>query len=370
MPLARPVKIIIAGGKTGGHLFPGIAVAQALKDQLDNVRILFVGTGTPFEHETLSAYGFAHAAIAARGMKGKGIREKLSALVRIPWSIFQAGRILFAFKPDLVLGVGGYSSGPVLMAARFMGILTAIQEQNAMPGITNRILSRVVHKIFISFKETKTLSTRPHTLHTGNPIRKTSPLPATPARGTSPCSGEKFTILITGGSQGASSINKAVSDAVALLKDKSLYTIIHQTGNADQERVDAGYQGMGVNATARAFFHDMPELQKKADLIICRAGAGTLSEITALGKPAILVPYPHAADDHQRYNALALENRGAAIMIADADLTGPRLASLIESLRENPIQRKQMARAAKSFGMPLARDAVARAIIHLISKNR
>mgnify|MGYP000507104467 CR=1 FL=1 len=157
---------------------------------------------------------------------------------------------------------------------------------------------------------------------------------------------------------------------MALLKDKSLYTIIHQTGNADQERVDAGYQGMGVNATARAFFHDMPELQKKADLIICRAGAGTLSEITALGKPAILVPYPHAADDHQRYNALALENRGAAIMIADADLTGPRLASLIESLRENPIQRKQMARAAKSFGMPLARDAVARAIIHLISKNR
>ncbi len=368
--MARPVKIIIAGGKTGGHLFPGIAVAQALKDQVHNVQILFVGTGTPFEEQTLSTYGFTHAVIAARGIKGKGIRDKLSALARIPWSVFQAGQILFKFKPDLVLGVGGYSSGPVLMAARFMGILTAIQEQNAMPGITNRILSRMVHKIFISFRETKTLSTRPHTVHTGNPIRKTSPLPEIPAPGNSPFPGDKFILLITGGSQGASSINKAVSDAVALLKNRSLYTIIHQTGKADQEQVAAKYQAMGVDATARAFFHDMPELQKKADLIICRAGAGTLSEITALGKPAVLVPYPHAADDHQRYNAMALENRGGAIMIADTDLTGSRLAALIEKLKENPEQRKQMARAAKNFGMPLARDTVAREIIHLISKNR
>ena len=368
--MVKPVKIIIAGGKTGGHLFPGIAVAQALREQLDNVQILFVGTGSPFEQETLSTYGFDHMAIDTRGLKGKGILEKLSAMAQIPWSFFQASRILFSFKPCLVLGVGGYSSGPVLLAARLMGILTAIQEQNAIPGITNQILSQIVHKIFISFKETKRLSTKANTVYTGNPMRKTNPSSEISAAGSMTFSGEKFILLITGGSQGAASINHAIMDTLPLLKNPSLYRIIHQTGHADQEKMAAKYEDMGMDATARAFFHNMPELQKKADLIICRAGAGTLSEITAIGKPAILVPYPHAADDHQRYNALALETRGAAIMIADADLTGPRLAPLIEALRENPKKRKQMARAAKELGMPLARDTVARELIHLISKNR
>jgi UDP-N-acetylglucosamine--N-acetylmuramyl-(pentapeptide) pyrophosphoryl-undecaprenol N-acetylglucosamine transferase len=371
--LPRPLKIIIAGGKTGGHLFPGIATAQALKEQLNTVQVLFVGTNTPFEKQTLSTYGFDHLAISSRGIKGKGPGEKISAMARVPLSIFQAARIIVSFKPDLVLGVGGYSSGPVIMAARLLGKFTAIQEQNAIPGITNRILSRIVHKTFISFKETKGLPLDANTIHTGNPIRKTGQIlkaPETHGMPAQPSSRNRFTLLITGGSQGATSINKAVVDAVDRLGDTSPYTIIHQTGRVDQDWVAHRYQEMHLSARARAFFHDMPQLQKRADLIICRAGAGTLSEITALGKPAILVPYPHAADDHQRYNAMALAQQGAAVMILDHELNGKILRDKIEQLRKNPEKLEKMARKAKTFGMPLARNTVAREIIHLISKNR
>jgi len=375
--LSRFLKIIIAGGKTGGHLFPGIATAQALGDRfeicpLSTVQILFVGTNTPFEKQTLATYGFNHVPISSRGIKGKGLWEKLSAMARIPFSIFQAARIIASFKPDLVLGVGGYSSGPVLMAARLLGKITAIQEQNAIPGITNRILSRIVHKIFISFKETKGFPLGADTIHTGNPIRKENSLEATQPHGMEgyPFSQNTFNLLITGGSQGATSINKAVVAAMELLDDPSAYTVIHQTGMNDRDWVANRYTKMHLNATARTFFHDMPELQKRADLIICRAGAGTLSEITALGKAAILVPYPHAADDHQRYNAMALAQQGAAMMILDHELNGKVLGECIEQLRKNPEELKKMAGKAKNFGMPLARDTVAREIIHLISKNR
>ncbi|MFK5952189.1 MAG: undecaprenyldiphospho-muramoylpentapeptide beta-N-acetylglucosaminyltransferase [Desulfobacterium sp.] len=375
--MSRSLKIIIAGGKTGGHLFPGIATAQALGDKfksypLSTVQILFVGTNTPFEKQTLATYGFNHVAISSKGIKGKGHWQKLSAIARIPFSIFQAARIIASFKPDLVLGVGGYSSGPVLMAARLLGKTTAIQEQNAIPGITNRILSRIVHKIFISFKKTKGFPLGADTIHTGNPIRKESSLEATQSNGMEgyPFSQNTFNLLITGGSQGASSINKAVVVAMELLDNPSAYTVIHQTGMNDRDWVANRYTKMHFNATARAFFHDMPELQKRADLIICRAGAGTLSEITALGKAAILVPYPHAADDHQRYNALALAQQGAAMMILDHELNGKELGECIEQLKKKPEELKKMAQKAKNFGMPLARDTVAREIIHLISKNR
>ncbi|SMC35598.1 UDP-N-acetylglucosamine-N-acetylmuramylpentapeptide N-acetylglucosamine transferase [Desulfocicer vacuolatum DSM 3385] len=371
--MSKPIKIIIAGGKTGGHLFPGIATAQALKEQSNSVEILFVGTNTPFEKKTLLRYGFTHVAISSSGIKGKGIREKLSAMATIPFSVFQAAWIIVSFKPDLVLGVGGYSSGPVLMAARILGKRTAIQEQNAIPGITNRILSRIVHKIFISFKNTKGFPAGANIILTGNPIRRATPSPEADLSHEMPLPsfpGNGFNLLITGGSQGAASINKAVVEAMQRLSDTSSYTVIHQTGKNDQKQVVNAYKEMDINATARAFFHDMPQRQKQADLIICRAGAGTLSEITSLGKPAILVPYPHAADDHQRHNAMALVQQGAAMMILDHELNGNRLGKRIEQLRKNPEKLKRMAQQAKKIGMPHARNTVAREIIHLITKNR
>lgn len=367
--MPRPVNIIIAGGKTGGHLFPGIATAQALTDLPRPVEIFFVGTDTPFEKKTLKAHGFRHRAITASGIKGKGIGQKLMAVTRIPLSVMQSFAIITEIKPDLVLGVGGYASGPVLLAAALCGIPTAIQEQNAVPGMTNRILSRFVNKIFISFSETKGFSSRTNAVLTGNPIRRV--IPAPPAEeGLPPGTKNQFILLVTGGSQGAASINRTVPHAMDRLKEKNTVHVIHQTGTKDASRVATHYDQKGISATVRPFFHDMPRLQKRADLIICRAGAGTLSELTALGKPSILVPYPHAADDHQRYNAKALEKKGAAKMIADQDLTPASLAAAVDDCRFTSEKLQNMARAAHRLGMPRASETVARELITLISKQR
>ena len=367
--MASQLNIIIAGGKTGGHLFPGIATAQALMDRPENIQILFVGTNTPFEKETLKAHGFAHCAITAQGIKGRGLWQKIAALARLPLALAQSLMIMARFKPDVVLGVGGYAAGPVLAAAFVCGIPTAIQEQNTIPGMTNRLLARFVDKIFISFPDTRGLTHRSTTLVTGNPIRKPMTAPARPKADSPGPDPNRFILLVTGGSQGAVSINRAMVDALDRLKETETLHIIHQTGKQDEQKVAAAYRQKKISATVRAFFTDMPRLQEAADLIICRAGAGTLSEITALGKPAILIPYPHAADDHQRFNAMVLEKNGAARMIADKDLDGKTLAEAMEECRFFPGKLADMSRAARALGMPRARETVAEALIALTKKR-
>lgn len=367
--MAEPVSIVIAGGKTGGHLFPGIAVAQALQQMRPETRILFVGTDSAFETDTLIRYGFDHRAITITGIKGKSIFSKLASLARIPLSLIQTVRILRRNRPDLALGVGGYASGPVVLAARFSGIPTAIQEQNTIPGITNRLLSPWVQRVFTGFPDTRGLSGRPTALCTGNPIRKGLP---SDIRIPTPIAERphRFTLLVTGGSQGASRMNQAMTEAVAAMPDPGAYRIIHQTGSHDEAAIRARYRSMDAPVTARAFFHDMQELFKTADLILCRAGAGTLSEITALGKPAILVPFPHAADDHQTHNALTLVRRGAAEMIPDAELEGRRLLDAIERYRRQPEILEKMASASRSMGTPRAAETIAREILNLILKGK
>jgi UDP-N-acetylglucosamine--N-acetylmuramyl-(pentapeptide) pyrophosphoryl-undecaprenol N-acetylglucosamine transferase len=356
-------RLMIAGGKTGGHLFPGIAVAQALLGMEPGAAVFFVGTGSAFETETLERYGFDHAAIVSSGIKGKGILGKITAAARIPVSLFQAGWLVRKFRPDLVLGVGGYSSGPVVLAARLLGIRTAIQEQNALPGVTNRILARFVHAIFTGFRETRGFPPEAAVEWVGNPVR-------IPEGGREPVSGEgaprgRFTVLVTGGSQGASSINRALVEALGLLESPGSYRFLHQTGVRDRETVALAYEALGLEATVRAFFHDLPVLQEQADLIVCRAGAGTLAEITAKGKPSVLVPYPFAADDHQRFNAMALEDKGAAVMILDRDLSGSVLARTLEDLRKDPARLAAMAAKAGALGMPGAAETIARRCLAL-----
>ncbi len=388
--MEKTFKMIIAGGKTGGHLFPGIAVAQAVLQINPNAEILFVGTGAPFETLTLKRYGFAHERITSAGIKGKGIIEKIKALVQIPISIIQAVKIVMYFKPDMVLGVGGFSSGPVVVAARLCGVKTAIHEQNSIAGITNRILEHFVDIIFTSFKETKRLTQNGKMVHTGNPIRKNemgsliisdnykkdhneSESQNNPENGGEDNSDgniRKFTILVTGGSQGARSINTAFLEALKLIEYPEKYRIIHQTGATDEQRVLLEYQKMaqvpdlGIsdkydNISAGAFFNDMPQIQVSADLIICRAGAGTISEITAIGKPSLLVPYPHAADDHQTFNAKTLADNGAAWMVPDSLLSGEILKEKIEFGYSHPEQLSQMAQRAKELGSPFAGDMIA-----------
>ncbi|MBF0301601.1 MAG: UDP-N-acetylglucosamine--N-acetylmuramyl-(pentapeptide) pyrophosphoryl-undecaprenol N-acetylglucosamine transferase [Desulfamplus sp.] len=393
--MKKKFKMIIAGGKTGGHLFPGISIAQAILRTNPDAEILFVGIGEPFEIRTLARYGFAHQRISSTGIKGKGILEKLKAIIQVPISIMQAVNIIRCFKPDIVLGVGGFSSGAVVVGARLCRVKTAIHEQNSIAGITNRILQHFANFIFTSFKDTKGLNKSSKLLYTGNPIRKNEMDRTSNISSYSVISNLKkqFTILVTGGSQGSRSINTAFIEALKLMKYRDKYRIIHQTGASDEERVLLEYKKLseeGIkklksddilsdnmldkahnfdNISVAAFFNELPEIQASADLIICRAGAGTISEITALGKVAILVPYPYAADDHQTFNAKILSDKGAAWLIPDSHLSGEILKEKIEFASSHPDELAQMAQRTKELGNPFADEMIASICIKMADIN-
>lgn len=356
--------IIIAGGKTGGHLFPGIAVAQALKNSQPDTRVLFVGTNAPFEVNTLARYGFEHKAILSRPVKGGSLVSKAGSAALVFVSLVQAMYIILRFRADFILGVGGFSSFALVAAGRLLFRRTAIQEQNAIPGMTNRLLSKIAHTIFISFEQTKGMPLNEKTILSGNPIRQ----PLTPDKTSGPSvlerAGSKdFLILVTGGSQGAASINSAFMDAVDMMKDTNDLFIVHQTGEHSEDQITTFYNTKNLKAEVRAFFHDMPAIQDRADLVISRAGAGTLSELAIMGKPAILIPFPHAADDHQTANAKNLVDKGAAMTVADKDLTGQTLYHMIQDMRQNPGKRDKMEKAMKELAMPHGARIIAEHIL-------
>ena len=360
----KTFKIIIAGGKTGGHLFPGIAIAQAIERTYHNVRVLFVGTNAPFETQTLEKYGYAHKSIFSKPIKGGNIFYKTFSISIILVSLIQSMIIMKSFKPDFVLGVGGFSSFAVVLAAWVLGIPTAIQEQNAIPGLTNRLLSRFVKTIFTSFKETKGLARNPKVNYVGNPVRRTGSIKFSEDNlNFNNFDPNKFTLLVTGGSQGAGSINSAFMDALELMENADKFNIIHQTGISDEAKILEKYKKLKINATAKAFFHNMPTLQERADLVITRAGAGTISELCIKGLPAILIPFPHAADDHQTFNAKALEKKEAVVMIKDSELTGQSLKEMMEGLIGNKERLGHMAKILKHIAMPDADKKIATYIL-------
>ncbi len=359
--------LVIAGGKTGGHLFPGIAVAQALKSENPHARILFVGTDAPFEISTLKTYGLNHKTIISKPIKGGSLMDKLTSSSLILVSLIQSLIILTRFKPDFVLGVGGFSSFAVVLAAWILRIPRAIQEQNSIPGITNRLLSRFANTIFTAFEPTKGMPINHKTQYVGNPVRRTSPRQGQNSNqdsnlGTDIKPGD-FTILVTGGSQGAATINHAVIEALNLM-DLTRVHIIHQTGIPEESQIREAYDKLKVTSTVRAFFQDMPALQDRASLVITRAGASTISELSIKGVPAILVPFPYAADDHQTYNAKTLADKGAAILIADRDLTGQLLKETIQTLRTDKEKLKEMGIAFKQLAMPDADKIIAAVILN------
>jgi len=367
--------IIIAGGKTGGHLFPGIAIAQALDRIFDRIfeqtleqtnhhmNILFVGTTAPFEIQTLEKYGYSHKAIVSKPIKGGNLLSKAFSICILFISLIQSMIIMKNFKPDFVLGVGGFSSFAIVLAAWIFKIPTAIQEQNAFPGLTNRLLSRFARTIFTSFKDTKGFACKAKLNYVGNPVRRTDSVEPIGNLNLNNFDPDKFTLLVTGGSQGATSINTAFMDALELMSDTDKFNIIHQTGINDEGKILQKYDRLKIKATAKAFFHNMPQLQDVADLVITRAGAGTISELCIKGLPAILIPFPHAADDHQTYNAKALEEQGAAVMIKDNELTGQVLKETLENLIKNKDRLDQMAEILKQFAMPDADEKIANHIL-------
>lgn len=362
------MRIIIAGGSTGGHLFPGIAIADAFKEREQKNKVLFVSTGKPFEISVLSKTVFKHKSITAEGIKGRGLWRQAVSVLKIPKGIFESIMILKDFRPDIVAGVGGYSAGPVVMAAWLMGIKIVLHEQNILPGITNRILSGFADRIYVSFKDTILERFRwlapvepKKLLVSGNPVRKEILQSAMDQQDVSlDDTGRKklFTVLILGGSQGAHSINMAVLEAFEYLEEKDKYFFVHQTGSADEQEVKRAYIKNGISCMVKSFFNDMARQYHNADLVVCRAGATTVAEVAVMGKGVIFIPYPFAADNHQVLNAGSLENEGAAEMILQKDLTGRRLAKRIEYYASSPGSLKAMASRAKSIGRPDAAEVI------------
>jgi len=351
--------IVIAGGGTGGHLFPGIAIAEAFIKRNPENRVIFISTGRPFEISVLEEKKFPLKTITVEGIKGRGIVKQIISLLKIPKGLFESMLILKDFTPHLVIGVGSYSAGPVVLGAWLMGIKIVLHEQNILPGITNRILSYLANRIYVSFKDTQANFNLRKVCVTGNPVRNEVLCFAMEESEISDSvPGKFFTIFVIGGSQGAHSINMAVVDALEFLKEKDAFFFIHQTGAADEEEVKNAYREDGITGTVKSFFNDMGQQYRNADLVICRAGATTVAELTAIGKGALLIPYPFAADDHQVLNAKILSGAGAAEIILQKEVSGKSLAKKIEYYASNYKVLSNMALMAKKLGRPDAAEAI------------
>jgi len=357
--------IAIAGGGTGGHLFPGISIAREFMSRDPDNKVLFISTGNPFEVKALSDAGYPLKKIKSAGIKGMGLWNQLKSVLIIPWGIMKAINILWVFKPGLVLGIGSYAAGPVVMGAFVMRKKIALHEQNILPGITNRILSFFADKIYVSFKNTKPDFNPSKVLFTGNPIRQEM-LDNTVNTVKDDSGPGPFTIFITGGSQGANSINMSLIDALSNLKKTIRFFFIHQTGTNDEQKVKKAYKSQGISCDVKPFFSDMAKQIKKADMLICRAGATTIAEITAIGKAVIFIPFPFAADNHQVINAQNLSEKRAAKTILEKDLNGRLLAERIMYYESNQKALDDMASKAKSYGKPDAAKIIVDDIYRLL----
>jgi len=353
-------RLIIAGGSTGGHLFPGIAVAEEFLRRNPHNRVLFAGTGRRLEREVLAAQGFRHRSLRAEGLKGRGLLNQIRSLAKIPAGLVDALGILTEFRPHLVLGMGGYSAGPVALAAWAKSIPVALHEQNRIPGMTNRLSAPLAQRVYLSYTDDAGRFNPAKVRLTGNPVRSAIIACRQAAAQATTASGGRrpFTVFVVGGSQGAHGINQAVVDCLAKLAPDDDYHFVHQTGTADEAPVRAAYQRRHRAATVRAFFNDMDQRYNQADLIICRSGATTVAELSVIGKGVIFVPYPFAADNHQVFNAQPLVDLGAAEMILEKDLTGEVLAERIAYYRASPEALTKMARRAKRLGRPDAAAAI------------
>lgn len=341
-----PLNIVFAVGGTGGHLFPAIAIAQEFMARNFANHIVFLGTGKPIEVSILSEYGFVSKKISAEGIKGRGLFRQAGAVIVLVRGFFQSIGILKSENPDLVVGMGSYSSAPVVLAAWLNRIPVVLCEQNVLPGIANRYLSRIADRICVSFKDTMGNLPKSKIRFTGNPVR-IEILQAAPKKKDIK---EPFTVLILGGSQGAHGINMAVIEALENLKETGKIFFIHQTGDSDENIVKTAYEKKRIPGDIRAFFKNMARIYAQADLVVCRAGATTVAEISALGKPAIFIPFPHAADDHQVLNARNLCAAGASEIIHEKDLTGELLAEKILNLVKNRSELEKMAEISASLG--------------------
>jgi UDP-N-acetylglucosamine--N-acetylmuramyl-(pentapeptide) pyrophosphoryl-undecaprenol N-acetylglucosamine transferase len=352
-----PCRVVIAGGGTGGHLYPGIAIARELLARRPDAVVTFAGTARGLETKVVPREGFQLDLVRIAGVKGRSPLAVLRAVAQLPLSFADAWGIVSRRQPHLVVGVGGYASGPVVMLAALRRIPTLLAEQNAVPGLTNRILSRVVSAAAVTFDSTVSFFGR-RGFVAGNPVRPEFFVPGEESgdRG-------KARVLVFGGSQGAHAINVAMVEAAPRLAADGGVDLTHQTGERDLELVRRAYRDAGFQARVEPFLFAMDREMKQADVIVSRAGATSIAELTAAGRAAILIPLPTAADDHQRKNAEVLARAGAAELVEQKDLSGAVLAERLLALARDAGRRAAMAAAARTFARPdAARVIVTRAL--------
>jgi len=349
-----PLRILIAGGGTGGHLYPGIAVAEEVT-ATPGAQAVFVGTPRGLETKLVPQAGFPLELIKVSGLKRMGLRGLLTGLSRLPRALLESRRILERHRPDVVLGVGGYASGPLVLMAALLGYPTAITEQNSRPGFTNRVLGRFVRRVFVAFDEAARSFARRKVRATGNPVRRRFLDRALTASGT----GQG--ILILGGSQGSHAVNEFASGMVRVLDARGrLPPIVHQTGPDEVDRMQVHYAALGYEGRVevRAFIDDMPAALADAQLVVARAGALTLAELAIMRRPAILIPLPTAADDHQNTNAFAFQHAGAALVLPQPEASATRLGDLVDGILGDPARHAAMAEAMGTLARPRATEDV------------
>jgi len=359
LPFSVPsveMRVIIAGGGTGGHLFPGLAVAEEFRNRDAQTEVIFVGTEFGIEARVVPREGYPIRFLRAEGLVGKSVFRKIRAMVKVLFSIVDSYRIIRTVSPDIVIGVGGYASGAIMLVAFLMSMPAMILEQNSMPGLTNKILGRFINTVCITYQESMSFFQNSKTFLTGNPVRM-QVLKGSVESAYKLFSLEKglFTVFAFGGSSGARSINRTMVDALNYMPDlRDKIQFLHQTGLNDYETTRDAYRKAGFKGTITPFIYQMGEAYAVADIVISRAGATTLAELTALGKPAILIPYPYAAGNHQELNARKLLEMGAAKMMLDRELKGEALAENIRELYMNETMRADMQKNSRAVGRPEA----------------
>lgn len=337
------MRLVITAGGTGGHIIPALAIAQALREKKPDTDILFIGTDRGLEEKLAAKYNIKFVPLKSAGIKGKSLKSILSAVFVNIRAFASALKIMSSFKPDWVIGAGGYVTGMVVLAGRLTGARCAIQEQNSVPGLTNRILARISHRIFLSFPDAAGSFPAGKAVVTGNPLRPEFQ----PDDGIT-----KRTLLIMGGSLGATSINKAAVSALGMIK-KSLngLEIIHQTGGADAGWVKKAYDEKGIKVSVEPFIEDMASVFLRTKLAVCRAGGITLSELSRMGVPAIMVPLPNAADNHQYFNALYIAEAGGGWILDQAGLTPETLSAEIHKRLKDEEALSAASSASRQLGL-------------------
>ncbi|MBV70776.1 MAG: undecaprenyldiphospho-muramoylpentapeptide beta-N-acetylglucosaminyltransferase [Myxococcales bacterium] len=350
MTSSAPAKLMVVGGGTGGHLYPGIAVAEAWLASIDGAEVVFVGSPNGLEGRVVPELGYRFIPVEARRLKNAGIVERLKSLVRMPMAILAGYRIIRGERPQVILGVGGYVSGPVVLAAALSGRPSAVAEQNARPGLTNRILAKFVKRVYTAFPEAIERLPAQKVKELGNPVRQDF------LKAAEQTNDGAIHVLILGGSQGARSLNQGLPEVIAQLQKRvPKLSVMHQTGRDRDEAVRKTYTDLHVdNADVQSFIDDMATEIAKADLVVARAGATTVAELACIGRAAVFIPFPFAADDHQAANAASLVSAGAALMQREDGMTTERMVDLLLPLLVDRDRLDAMGQAALERGRPQA----------------